>query len=209
MPAPSGSRLAPPLYVAVVGAALMLLLQAAPSLPAALEYRRELLAGEPWRLLSAHFVHVNQAHALANAAAWLLLAPFFAPVLGARRQLLVVALGGVLVAAGLAAFYPAIVWYRGASGALHALFFAGAAAAFVAATRARHWRDAALPALLLAAAALKVALELPQGASTPYAGWLATTTVPQAHLLGALAGAALGVLLGAAPPAAVSRAGGG
>jgi rhomboid family GlyGly-CTERM serine protease len=209
MPAPSGPRLAPPLYVAIAGAALILLLQAAPPLPAALEYRRDLLAGEPWRLLSAHFVHVNGVHALANAATWLLLAPLLAPVLGARRQLLVLALGGVLVAAGLAAFYPAIAWYRGASGALHALFFAGAAAALVTAARKRRWRRAALPALLLAAAAMKVALELPQGASTPYAHWIATTTVPQAHLLGALAGAALGVLLGAASPVPFSRGDGG
>ena len=179
---------------ALAGAALILLLQAMPSVQPALEYRRGMLANEPWRLLTAHVVHINWTHALLNAGAWLVLARLFAPQLDAKRQLLSLALGAAFTSLGLAVGYPSIDWYRGASAALHALFFAGATAALAGARRDRP-RTAWLPPLaLLAGGWIKVALEVPRGAITPYAEWLAATTVPQAHLFGAISGTALGLL---------------
>jgi len=185
----------PALLAALAGAALILLLQAVPEALAALEYRRALLANQPWRLLTAHLVHVNWTHALVNAAAWLVLARLFAPHLPARRQLLSLAFGAALTSLGLAALFPAIEWYRGASGALHALFFVGATAALASAARSRAWQAALPPLALLPGGWIKVALELPRGAATPHVEWLGAATVPQAHLLGAIAGTAMGLFL--------------
>lgn len=182
------------LLAALTGAALILLLQAVPSIPSLLEYRRAALVAEPWRLICGHLVHVNWTHALVNAGAWVVLAWLFAPTIGMKRQLASVALGAAFISLALAARYPSVEWYRGASGALHALFFAGATAAVGLRLRQRRARAAAVPMLLLAGGWMKVALEQPVGGATPYAEWLAATTVPQAHLLGAIAGALLGLL---------------
>lgn len=190
-----------PLVAALAGAALMLALQAAPSVLPLLEYRRAALAAEPWRLVTAHVVHINWTHALANAGGWLVLSWLFAPQLDARRQLLSVALGAAFVSVALAVSQPSIEWYRGASGALHALFFAGATAAVVARLRGRSRQRALMPQALLAAGWIKVALEQPiNGGATPYAEWLAATVVPQAHLFGAVAGTVLGLFFAARAP---------
>jgi rhomboid family GlyGly-CTERM serine protease len=176
---------------------LLLLLQALPAAAPLLEYRRALLLHEPWRLITGHLVHLNWTHAFVNAAAWLLLARLFAPVIDARQQLLCVVVGAIVISAMLAFAYPAVAWYRGASGALHALFFAGAAATLSRASRRPHRRAQLLWATaLILGGAIKVALELPPGAATPYARWLGANTVPQAHLIGAVAGAGLGLLFG-------------
>ncbi|HXF46108.1 MAG TPA: rhombosortase, partial [Burkholderiaceae bacterium] len=174
--------------LALGGALALIALHALPAAPW-LEYRRALLATEPWRILTGHFVHLNWPHALANAAAWLIVARLFAPELGARRQLLIALAACIGIAFGLAWLYPQIAWYRGFSGTLHALFFAGATRAALAALRSRQrWRAGWLPLLLAAGGAVKVALEQPSGANTPYADWLGAPTVPQAHLLGAAVG---------------------
>lgn len=184
-----------PLLSALAGGALILLLQAVPGILPLLEYRRAALLAEPWRLLTGHLVHVNWTHALVNTGAWLLLARLFAPQLDARRQLLSLLLGATFISLALAAWHPSIQWYRGASGALHALFFASTITTLVSAMRARSWRSGGIPLALLAGGWLKVALEQPGGSATPYSEWLAAATVPQAHLLGAIAGTVLGPLM--------------
>lgn len=197
MSARSSHGLPAALTPALAGAALILLLQSMPAVLPALEYRRAALAAEPWRLLTGHLVHVNWTHALVNAVAWVVLASLFAPQLDARRQSLSLALGAAFISLALAGGYPSIAWYRGASGALHALFFAGAVTAVGASLRRQPRRPALLPLALLVGGWIKVALEQPGGSATPHAEWLAATTVPQAHLLGALAGTLLGLLFAA------------
>ena len=110
-----------------LGIAAVVLLLHASGLGDAFEYRRALLATEPWRLLTGHLVHINWPHAVINAAALLIVARLFAPDLSAPRQLVVLLSAGVVIGLGLAALAPGILWYRGLSGVLHALFFAGAA----------------------------------------------------------------------------------
>jgi rhomboid family GlyGly-CTERM serine protease len=200
MSAPTTMRRSRWLATALAGAVLLLLLQTLPSVLPALEYRRALLLAQPWRLITGHLVHLNWMHALVNAAAWLLLAALFRSALDAKRQLLSVALGAAAISLALAVLYPSIAWYRGASGALHALFFAGASAELAAALRRRSRRAALVASALLAGGAVKLMLELPDGASTPYAEWLAMATVPQAHLVGALSGCLLGLLFARARP---------
>lgn len=188
-------HLSPPERLAVAGIAVILLLQAWPAAHALLEYRAEAVWSQPWRLLTAHLVHINWIHAGANAAAWLIVARLFAPDLGALDQAIVLFGGALAVAIGLAQLYPAIVWYRGLSGALHALFFAGASswlghAACAGLPRSRRlW----LPLAVLAVGWIKVALEQTSEGAVRYVSWLDADVVPQAHLLGAIAGTVYGV----------------
>lgn len=184
--------------LAVAGSMALLVLHAAVAagqVPAtALELRPGLAWREPWRLLSAHLVHINTTHVLINAAGWVLLARLFAPELAARTQALVLLAAALAVGAGLVLLHPAIAWYRGFSGVLHALFFAGAVQWLLAALRgARTLRRLWLPALLVAGGTVKVLVEQPAGSATPYAQWLGAQTVPQAHLFGALAGVVVGL----------------
>jgi len=117
---------------ALAGALILVLLQgvasALPQLGAVLEYQLAALGAQPWRLLTGHWVHINWVHALINAAAWFIVARLFGQELTPARQVLVVLGAGVAISAGLALVYPQIDWYRGFSGVLHALFFAGATA---------------------------------------------------------------------------------
>lgn len=184
----------PALRAAFVGGAIVLLLQGLPPAGALLEYRREFLAIEPWRALTGHFVHVNWTHALVNAGAWLLLARLFEPLIDARRQWLYLALSALVISVALALFFPLVGWYRGASGMLHALYFAGATRAFVSAWQtSRRW-PLWSAAALVAGGWIKVALEQPFDGSLPYSSWLGSAVVPQVHLVGAIVGSGLGFL---------------
>jgi rhomboid family GlyGly-CTERM serine protease len=157
-----------------------------------LEYRRALLATEPWRLLTGHLVHMNWPHALINALALLIVARLFAPDLSAHRQAAVLLTAAFAISAALALFYPGIAWYRGLSGVVHALFFAGATMWLVVA-RPRNARTLWLPVALVCGGWIKVGLEQPTGDVLPHAEWLGAAVVPQAHLIGAACGTALGL----------------
>ena len=175
-------------------AAIALLLQALDA-GALLEYRRALLVAQPWRLMSGHLVHINWTHAAINGIALVIVARLFAPELPAQRQIAVLVVAAFVVGSGLAWFYPGILWYRGLSGILHALFFAGATVWLAASLRAQPWRAraAVMPALLVAGGWIKVALEQPAAGTLPHADWLGAAVVPQAHLLGAACGSLLGL----------------
>jgi rhomboid family GlyGly-CTERM serine protease len=187
---------------ALAGAAAILALHALTPVQAHLEYRHALLAREPWRLLTGHWVHINWMHAGINAAAWIVVARLFAPDLGARQQALALLVASLAIGVGLALLHPTIVWYRGFSGALHGLFFAGTTCWLVRALAQparRSLRDLWLPVALCAGGWIKVIAEQPGGSATPFADWLGAGTVPQAHLLGAVAGALVGAALALRP----------
>jgi rhomboid family GlyGly-CTERM serine protease len=185
----------------LAGAALLLLLQAATPLHAGLQYQQGLMTHEPWRALTAHLVHVNWTHALINAAAWFIVARLFAPEFTRWRQPIVLVACALAITLSLALLHPTIAWYRGFSGVLHGLFFAGALCWLLDTLRAgkTSMRALWLPVLLVVGGAIKVALEQPGGSATPYADWLGAGTVPQAHLAGAVTGALLGALFGLTP----------
>lgn len=178
---------------AAVGIALAVLLLHAAGIGDALDYRRELLATQPWRIVTAHLVHINWAHAAINVAALVIVARLFAPDLTVRQQLLALSVASLAITAALALLLPGIAWYRGLSGVLHALFFAGATKWLLDA-RPRDARTLALPLLLVIGGWIKVATEQPRGEVLPHADWLGAAVVPQAHLTGALVGSALGLL---------------
>lgn len=189
--------------LALVGAALLLLLQAVPGWHGALEYRAGSGSAEPWRLLTGHIVHINWTHAVINAAAWWIVARLYAPELRPWRQAAVVLASALCISVGLATLHPTIAWYRGFSGVLHALFFAGGVQWLITSLRTsmrstgtldvRHlW----LPVVLVLGGAIKVLVEQPTGSATPFAEWLGAGTVPQSHLIGASVGVLWGVAAG-------------
>lgn len=194
-------RLSPP-ERAAIGLALALLALHALAPGDALEYQRGALARQPWRLLTGHLVHLSWPHALVNAAALWIVARLYAPDLSTTRQAVALATSALAISAALAWLHPDIEWYRGLSGALHGLFFAGAVT-WLLAERPRRLARLWMPALLFVGGWVKVALEQPSGGALPHADWLGAAVVPQAHL----AGAACGTVLGALFAAAKARAG--
>ena len=191
------ARIGAPERFALCAAALCLLLQAWPGAPAALEYRAELLVDEPWRALFGHLVHVNWRHAALNAIAWVLIARLFDRELGVARQCVAAVLAAIGISVMLALLHPGIAWYRGASGVLHALFFAGCATWLrraVQAPSASRLGETLLPLALFAGGWIKLALEQPLEAELPFSQWLGAPTVPQAHLFGAMWGTVLGAV---------------
>ncbi len=133
-------------------------------------------------------------HAAINSLALIIVARLFAADLEAGRQAGVLVVAALIISAGLAFFYPQVSWYRGLSGVVHALFFAGAITWLLRAGP-RNVRTLWLPAALLAGGWIKVALEQPTGDVLPHAEWLGAAVVPQAHLIGAACGTAIGLAL--------------
>jgi rhomboid family GlyGly-CTERM serine protease len=130
-------------------AALLLPLAGGEPWRLALRYERvAVAAGQLWRLVTAHFVHLDTRHALLNVLGLVLLWALFAR--SWRPQQWLVATGASMLAIALGFWFlePGLQWYVGASGVLHGLFALGCIAmlrdgdraGFVAAKLAwEHW----------------------------------------------------------------------
>lgn len=177
----------------IVPVFIVLLLQLL-GLPDEFEYFRPLLASEPWRLLTGHFVHISWLHAVLNCVALLLLERLFEGRLRRGEQWIVLATAPLTISLAFWIALPELVWYRGLSGTLHAFYFAGCVVWLAAATGRARW----LPAAAVAGGAIKVLLEQPWDTTFPFREWLGASVVPQAHLIGALAGIAAGLCFAAA-----------
>ena len=156
----------------------------------ALEYRRPLLAAEPWRMLTGHFVHLSLVHAMLNGVALLLIGRLFSECLRVSEFWIVLAGAPLLISLTFWLAMPELTWYRGLSGTLHALYFAGCVT-WVATTDSNN-RWLAIAALIVGL--LKVLLEQPWDSSFPFREWLGAPVVPQAHLIGAIVGSAAGLV---------------
>ncbi len=163
-------------------------------LTAALELdRRAVVAGEWWRVVTCHWTHPG-----IEALAWDVLVFVFVGTLlerRDRRQFLLVLAGAVLaIPLGLLALAPELGAYRGLSGIDSALFGTLAAGIVVESARAGDRRGLVLGVLALAAFAAKLAWESATG-DTLFVRDLGGGFVsePRAHLIGALAGASVGV----------------
>jgi rhomboid family GlyGly-CTERM serine protease len=167
-------------------AALLLPLLGGDTWRLALRYdRAAVAAGQLWRLVTAHFVHLDLRHGLLNAVALALLWALFARSWRPSAWLLIVLASMLAIAAGFWWLQPSLQWYVGASGVLHGVFAAGC----IAMLREQPRVGAVACALLI----VKLAWEHWQGPLPLEDGPVITA----AHLYGALGGALAGIALAA------------
>jgi rhomboid family GlyGly-CTERM serine protease len=150
--------------------------------PEALLYdRAEIRAGEYWRLLSGHLVHLDGAHLAWNLAAFAVLGWLAESALGlgSLRILTVLLFGAVAIDVWLIWGLPELSRYCGVSGLLNTLM----AAVIVAAGRRTR---SPLPWLIAAGALAKITFEANAGTALfVESHW---PPVPTAHGVGFLAG---------------------
>jgi rhomboid family GlyGly-CTERM serine protease len=156
---------------------------AGPQLLAAFRYERSpVLAGEAWRLVTAHLVHHDFTHVGWNLAGvalvWLLFGREFTP----RGWIAIMLASTAAIDLGFLLVEPQIEWYVGFSGVLHGCMAAGLVAWL------RNERDA-LTALVAALFAAKLAWEHVFGPLPFTAGTLSIPVVHEAHTYGAIGGA--------------------
>lgn len=129
MPVPSGRRRDKWLFCLCIALAASALTFWPHGMPQFRYERSALLAGEEWRMLSAHLVHMNGMHLLFNLAGLFLLCELLwldLPVRHGAGLLLISAMGVSLMLWWLR---PDLAWYAGMSGALHGLWAGCALAA--------------------------------------------------------------------------------
>lgn len=154
----------------------------------ALQYDRlAILAGQVWRVFTGNWVHLGWSHLAEDMAGYVLLWLLFEEELAGWRCPLLVILGALGVGLGLLLGDPGLRWYVGISGALNTLWIVGAMRLM-----AKHdWLGWVLAIFLM----LKLIYEQVHG---PLPWSVASTGGPvvvDAHLWGALTGAALGAVL--------------
>lgn len=88
--------------------------------------RGGLEAGEVWRLITAHLVHLGWGHLWLNLIALLLMAAIFDDAMRAGDWILAGCLGAGAIDLGLFLFHRDLAWYVGLSGVLHGLMVVGA-----------------------------------------------------------------------------------
>lgn len=157
----------------------------------ALEYRRAAAFSEPWRLLTSHFVHLTLLHAALNAVALVLIGRLFEDRLRPAEFFAILFVAPIVISLGFRILLPELAWYRGLSDVLHALYFAGCVVWVGSAKGRARW----LAIAALATGLVKVLVEQPWDTSFPVHDVLRIAVVPQAHLIGAVVGAATGLVL--------------
>jgi rhomboid family GlyGly-CTERM serine protease len=141
-------------------------------------------AGEWWRLLTAHFVHLDAEHALLNGLGLVLMWALFARDYSPLRWAAIYLFASLTISAGLWFLNPGLEWYVGASGALHGVMTAGTLA---------HLRRRDLDGWILAAFVVAKLCYEQYAGSMPFAG--TASTIVDAHLYGAVGGLVLALFL--------------
>ncbi|HSY45422.1 MAG TPA: rhombosortase [Steroidobacteraceae bacterium] len=140
--------------------------------------RAGLAAGQWWRLVSGHLVHLDLRHAVLNIMGLALMWALFARDYSARQWLLIVLAAIAAIDAGLWLADSTVLWYVGSSGTLHGVMAAGALA-HVRTGQRDGW-------ILMGVLLVKLAYEHWVGA-LPLSG---SAVVVDAHLFGVLGGVA-------------------
>jgi rhomboid family GlyGly-CTERM serine protease len=152
--------------------------------------RAGLVAGQWWRLLTAHIVHLGFEHAALNSLGLVLMWALFARDYKPAQWVSIILTAIAAIDAGLWLRDSTVTWYVGSSGALHGVMAAGTLA---------HLRRRDLDGWLLAAFIIvKLTYEQSSGA-LPFAE--GEGVVVDAHLYGALGGVAVAAFLKPRPEA--------
>jgi rhomboid family GlyGly-CTERM serine protease len=151
--------------------------------------RAGLAAGQWWRLLTAHVVHLDLEHAALNSLGLVLMWALFARDYRPGQWVLILLTAIAAIDAGLWLRDSTVAWYVGSSGALHGVMAAGTLA---------HLRRRDLDGWLLAAfIVVKLGFEQRAGA-LPFSDSGAGVVV-DAHLYGSLGGLAAALALKSRP----------
>jgi len=145
-----------------------------------LEYRRDLVLDEFWRLITAHVTHLNWRHTGMNVLGLLVIGSLSFTSFKPGRFLLEYVVLALVISVCLYLFHPAILWYVGASGVLHGLFV-------IELVRSR-LLNRRVKAILLVLLGLKIGWELIFGALPGSATLAGGRVVVEAHGYGVLAG---------------------
>jgi len=146
-----------------------------------------IVAGQYWRLLTGHLVHLGWGHAILNLVALGLIVAGFRPLLGWGRWAIVALVAAAAIDFGLWFSDPPVAWYVGLSGVLHGLVVAGGIVLLRLAPRAA--------AIILVAVVAKLAWEALRGALPFTAELSGGDVIEEAHLWGAIGGAVAVLLL--------------
>jgi rhomboid family GlyGly-CTERM serine protease len=173
-------------YCPIVILLICLILALAPdSIQNGLQYQQaSIKAGEWWRLISAHLVHIGWAHLAMNLAGLILIWHLFitpekTPVI-CIVHLPLLALGTAL---GLLWLNPELSWYRGLSGILHGLI--------VISLLYQVKNQPRFSILLLFLIAAKIAWEQLSGPTPGSEAWVSGKVIVDAHLYGGISGVIL------------------
>ncbi len=133
---------------------------------------------EFWRLLSAHWVHVNWIHFFLNAAGLLLCVAITSPQWSVKRWLVyqfVLALGISLM---FSQFNPELNWYVGYSGTLYGIFLLAAVDLYS--------HDKVIAVLLSVVIVIKIAIEQTSEINVTTSDIIGTPVIVDAHFYGVL-----------------------
>ena len=144
-------------------------------------------AGQYWRLVSGHFVHLGVSHFLLNSCGLLLVWYLVGQHLSAANWLFIAAASILVMDIGFWLFEPQLYWYVGLSGLLHGILAAGIVAAL------RHDRTMAL--ILATLVIVKLAYEQLLGPLPGSEASSGGSVVVVAHLYGAIGGVVAAVVL--------------
>jgi rhomboid family GlyGly-CTERM serine protease len=166
-----------------------------------LRYDRDaILAGQLWRLLTGHLVHLGGSHLVMNLVGLALIWMLFGRLMSTAAWLATLLSSALTVSLGLLVFNPELMWYVGLSGVLHGMFLAGAILSIVSGYRAE--------ILLLGFIVAKLVWEHWVGPLPGSAEVAGGNVVVDAHLYGAIAGVVVALVIvlwrhfGAPPSAA-------
>jgi len=142
--------------------------------------RSGILAGEVWRIVTGHLVHLSWPHLLMNVIGLLLIWLLFGHFIRPLSWLWVFLTCTIGISTGMLLLNPELEWYVGLSGILHGMFVAGAVISIKAGYRAE--------ILLLLAFVAKLAWEQVIGPLPGSAEFAGGNVIVDAHLYGAISG---------------------
>ncbi|MEM7674564.1 MAG: rhombosortase [Myxococcota bacterium] len=140
---------------------------------------------EPWRLVTAHFVHLTPQHAGLNLAVFALFTVILAELRRPRLLLSCGLISALSVDAGVLALHAEVEWYVGFSGVLYGLLTAGALAELP------HHR--ALGVVVLVGLLIKLTADFAWGTPATTEAFVGGPVLALAHVYGALGGALAGL----------------
>ena len=146
-----------------------------------LRYDRDaILAGQLWRIVSGHLVHLGWSHLAMNLAGLGLIWIIFGSHIPWQRWLMILLVGAIGTSVFMLLFNPQLRWYVGLSGVLHTLFIAGC----LADLKYRRWDSWILLILVIT----KLAYEQIWGPMPGSESTAGGKVIVDAHLYGAIFG---------------------